>query len=232
MLRRIQFFHSETSGKSIYIHMSHTYIPTNLPTPTPSHIYSNARIYLDVEGVMANFTKQAALALDNMKIPVSETGILISPNPVYTLTSKEIMYDVCHGFDFYASMEKYPWSDILFEELFKITNQNVYFISRQSKWDRESWGGKAHWIWQNYGQYGYDHLMMISDTHEMSHRGKLEEKDILIDDFVDPYINRWCAAGGTGFHWSEMDPRSEQDVISNELYRRLSELKELIRRVG
>ena len=205
------------------------YPPTNPPIPTPN---SNIRIYLTIEGVMANFTAKAALALDNIQIPVSTNGILIEPNPVYTITNTEVMYDICHGFDFYSSMEKYPWSDIIFEELFKITNGNVYFISRQNKWDRESWGGKAHWVWRNYGQYGYDHLMMISDTHEMSHRGKLENKDILIDAVVNPYINRWCATGGTGFRWREMDARSEQDVISRELFIRLSELKELIRRVG
>lgn len=208
------------------------YPPTNLPTPTPSPTRSNVRIYIDLEGVLMNFTEKAARALDDLEIPISPNGILVSPNPVYTLTTKEIMFDVCHGFDFYADMEKYQWSDILFEEMFKCSNQSAYFISRQSTWDRCSWGGKAQWIWQNYGQYGYDHLMMISDTHEMSHRGKLEANDILIDDFVNPYINRWCAAGGTGYHWKEMDPRSDQTVITKELHRRFSEIRELIRLVG
>ena len=174
-----------------------------------SNDLEQVRIFLDIEGVLANFTQYAALALDNLQIPFDHKTNVIDPNPVYSHTTAEVLYDICHGFDFYRSMPKYSWTDVIFEELFKISNGNVYFISRGNKWDRSGWGGKAQWIWENFGDYGYNHLFMVSDVVESPMRGYRLPNDILIDDMLEPNIRRWCQSGGTGFHWQEIDWRVE-----------------------
>lgn len=185
-------------------------------------------MYFDLEGVLMNFTKNAALALDNLQIPVSKDGILSSPNPVYKRTTNEVLYDICHGFDFYEVMEKYMWSDIIFQEAFMAANENVYFIARQNIWDDEAWGGKAAWVKKNFGSYGYNHLVMVSDAHSIESRLRLTKSDILIDDDLDGNIAQWCRVGGAGFHWTELDWRSDQEVLTKEIYRRIAALKLLI----
>lgn len=207
--------------------MKYIYNPSDFGGSRPQTPRLVPRVYFDLEGVLVNFTTRAALALDNMHIPIAKDGIL-SPSPVYNRTTNEVLYDICHGFDFYKSLPKYPWSDIIFSEAFMATKENVYFISRQNMWDRESWAGKAQWVWENYGQFGYDHLVMVSDNHDLSHRGLFTPGDILIDDMLEPNIKRWCMNGGTGFHWPEIDPRAEDGVITKELYQRISTLKTLI----
>lgn len=212
--------------------MINIYPPNILPTPTPSPFYSSARVYVELEGVLMNFTEKAAIALDNLQIPISTTGILVDPNPVYTLTSKEITYDICSGFDFYSNMNKYRWSDILFEEIFRLTRGNIYFVSRQNTWDREAWGGKAQWVWKSFGQAMYDRLIMISDENVVSPTLRLESKDILISSVLTPYILNWCSIGGTGVHWSELDWRSNESIVATELSSRLHLLTTTISEVG
>lgn len=208
----------------------------SVPTPTPSPdgvpppeivARSNVRIFLDIEGVVMNFTLPAASALDDLEIPVSSSGT-IEPNPVYHFTSDEILYDICHGFEFYAeACPVYPWTDVLFEEVFKMSMGNVYFLGKQNKWDRGAWGGKAQWIWEKFGDYGYTHLLMVSEKHMLPFQEILRPHHILIDNDMEN-IRAWCQAGGTGYWWPELDPRADLQVTSMELGRRLRELRRYV----
>lgn len=176
-----------------------------------------------------NFTERAAFALDQLEIPISASG-LISPNPIYTFTTDEVFHDVCHGFDFYADSPPYPWADILFEKCFQLTHGKVYFITQNSGWDRESWGGKAHFIWRNYGQYGYDHTLMMSEGFVSFLDKPYTEMDILIDDDLEN-IKRWCQHGGVGLWWEEIDWRVDVEKSSQILIDRFRILQRYVNKV-
>ena len=208
--------------------------PSPVTTPVPEnfpqeHIDRPVCIFLDLEGVMMNFTERAAFALDQLDIPISSSG-LISPNPIYSFTTDEVFHDVCHGFDFYAEAPVYPWSDIIFEKCFQLTHGKVYFMAQNSGWDRESWGGKAHFVWRNYGQYGYDHLLMISEGFVPFLERPYTERDILIDDDLEN-IKRWCQRGGVGLHWEEIDWRADTELVSKLLIERFKTLERYLKKV-
>ena len=214
------------------------YTPADFPlietTPVPEnfpreHLDRPVCIFLDLEGVMMNVTERAAFALDQIDIPMSSSG-LISPNPIYSFTTDEVFHDVCHGFDFYAEAPVYPWSDIIFEKCFQLTHENVYFLSYQSKWDREAWGGCSHFVWRNYGQYGYDHLLMISEGFVPFLERPYTERDILIDDDLEN-IKRWCQRGGVGLHWEEIDWRADTELVSKLLIERFKTLERYLKKV-
>jgi hypothetical protein len=203
-----------------------TPVPENFPK---EHLDRPICIFLDLEGVMMNFTEQAAFALDQLDIPVSSSG-LISPNPIYTFTTDEVFHDVCHGFDFYAESPTYQWSDILFEKCFQLSHGKVYFLAQNSGWDRESWGGKAHFVWRNYGQYGYDHLLMMSEGFVSFLDKPYTERDILIDDDMEN-IKKWCLRGGTGLWWPEIDYRADTELVSAILIERFRVLTQYVKRM-
>ena len=208
--------------------------PTPETTPEPDefpqeHIERPVGIFLDLEGVVMNFTERAAFALDELDIPVSSSG-LISPNPIYTFTTNEVFHDICHGFDFYAEAPTYPWSDIIFEKCFQLTHGKVYFMAQNSGWDRESWGGKSHFIWRNYGQYGYDHTVMISEGFVPFLNKMYTERDVLIACDKDN-LRRWCLRGGVGFLWEEIDWRADVELVSKLLIERFKALEKYVNQV-
>ena len=208
--------------------------PSPVTTPVPEnfpqeHIDRPVCIFLDLEGVMMNFTERASFALDQLDIPISSSG-LISPNPIYSFTTDEVFHDVCHGFDFYAEAPVYPWADIIFEKCFQLTHGKVYFMAQNSGWDRESWGGKSHFVWRNYGQYGYDHLLMISEGFVPFLERPYTERDILIDDDLEN-IKRWCQRGGVGLHWEEIDWRADTELVSKLLIERFKTLERYLKKV-
>lgn len=186
-----------------------TPVPENFPK---QHLDHPICIFLDLEGVVMNITERAAFSLDQMEIPLSSSG-LISPNPIYSFTTEEVWHDICHGFDFYGEAPTYPWSDLIFEKAFQLSHGKVYFLGRSSGWDREAWGGKAHWVWRNFGQYGYDRLLMVSDNFQKFIEKPYTERDILIDDRME-YIEKWCQQGGAAVYWPEIDWRADPDVVS------------------
>lgn len=231
------------SPRILYIfQMKLLYTPKDFPAPVTTPLPDNFPIqhrdnpiciFLDLEGVVMNITERAAFALDQLEIPISSSG-LISPNPIYSFTTEEVWHDICHGFDFYGEAPAYPWADIIFEKCFQLTHGKVYFMAQNSGWDRESWGGKAHFVWRNYGQYGYDHLLMISEGFVPFLERPYTERDILIDDDLEN-IKRWCQRGGVGLHWEEIDWRADPEVVSQILIDRFRVLQrhvDLIQGIG
>ena len=220
------------------LRMKLIYTPADFPSPatTPvpehfpqEHIDRPVCIFLDLEGVMMNFTERAAFALDDLIIPISSSG-LISPNPIYTHTTDEVFHDICNGFDFYAEAPTYSWSDIIFEKCFQLTHGKVYFLAQNSGWDRESWGGKSHFVWRNYGQYGYDHLLMFSDGFVPFLDRPYTERDILIDDDMEN-IKKWCQRGGVGLWWEEIDYRADTELVSKLLIERFKMLDRYVKQI-
>lgn len=196
--------------------------PASVTTPLPDNFPIQHRdhpicIFLDLEGVVMNITERAAFALDQLEIPISSSG-LISPNPIYSFTTDEVFHDVCHGFDFYAEAPVYPWADLIFERCFQLTHENVYFLSYQSKWDREAWGGCSHFVWRNFGSYGYNRLIMVTDEFSLINVPfvNLTPRCILLSTKLGR-VQRWCQGGGSAMHWVEIDWRTDVEVVSRIL---------------
>lgn len=160
-------------------------------------------IYLDLDGVMVNFTTAAAVMLDNLKIPELPSG-LVNFDTIDKAIASETVFNICSGREFWDNLDPYPWSWMLFEECFKLTQGNVYFVSRAFREDPDSWAGKAAWVHRHFGEYGLRHLFLMAGYHK--HRFCNGPSDILIDDRLDNVV-RWALAGGTGFHWEEIDAR-------------------------
>ena len=160
-------------------------------------------IYLDLDGVLCDFTSEAAILLDNMVIPKLPSG-LIEEGYIEKRVTGEAIYDICSGRSFWEDLKPYPWSWMLFEECFRLTQGNVYFASFAHREDPQSWAGKAAWVHKHFGEYGLHRLFLMAGKNKhMLCRG---EKDVLIDDNMTN-VCRWALAGGTSFHWQEIDSR-------------------------
>ena len=220
------------SMRNVYTQVDFAFpVPTPaMENPTPPSPTS-PRIFLDLEGVLMNFTSLAALSLDNLQFPLHESGLVQTPHPVYTYTTKEILYDICNGVNFYSQLEKYAWADLLYQELYMATGGNVFFIVRNNRFDRGTWSGKADWIWRWFGESGYNRTIMVSeglDSETNAFVNNWRETDILIDDTLDPAIMNWCKRGGIGYHWKEIDPRASARVVSGLVSERIVEIKQLV----
>jgi hypothetical protein len=119
----------------------------------------------------------------------------------------------------------YPWTAVIWEECFRIGKGNVYFLIYNNKWDMEAWGGKAHWIRTHFGQYGYDRLIMVGEKHEAAFLPMINERNIYISLPWRKHFHRWCAMGGTGLAWPELDWRADADSASMEIGKRFIELR-------
>ena len=160
-------------------------------------------IYLDLDGVLVDFTTSAAVLLDNMQIPRQEDG-LIPESYIKKQVAREALFDICSGREFWENLPPYPWAWMLFEECFRLTQGNVYFTSLAYREDPLSWAGKAAWVHRHFGEYGLNRLFQMTGSNKhMLCRGR---QDIMIDDYLDN-VCRWALAGGIGFHWREIDSR-------------------------
>jgi hypothetical protein len=117
----------------------------------------------------------------------------------------EVIFDVCNGIEFWESVPMYPWSWLLFERAFKLSRENVYFVSWAFKEDMGSWGGKAAWTYKNFGTYGIEHLILTPLTENITMLCS-GPRDILICTLKES-IELWNAAGGHCLHFPEIDVR-------------------------
>lgn len=187
--------------------------------------HNKIRIFLDIKNVLMDFTSVAAIKLD-LQFPCPADGVLKN-NPVYSYTTKEIFSDVCQGYDLYNDCAKYPWSDALWSELYKISSGNVYMLVRHDQRDMEGIGGKAKWILRNLGTYGYDRTFLLSERHVFPFSDFLHLNHILIDTNLEN-IKKWCQQGGTGFLWEEIDGRVSPEKYREILSNRIMELRRYI----
>lgn len=187
--------------------------------------HNKIHIFLDIKNVLMDFTSVAKAKLE-CSFPCPQDGVL-RPNPIYGHTTTEIFQDICQGYDLYNDCPKYPWSDALWSEFYKISNGNVYTLVRHNQKDMEGLGGKAKWILRYLGTYGYDRTFLLSEKHIFPFSDFLHSHHILIDTNLEN-IKKWCQQGGTGFLWEEIDTRTPPDKFRNLLSDRLHELRKYI----
>lgn len=171
------------------------------------------RIFLDVDGVLANWTKMACERTD-----VEYPKDFQFPNQMW-LDSKigqKRIINASDDFSFWMDLEKYPWSD----EIVKMVAQSGKhwnFLTKPMK-TRHCFAGKAEWMFEHYPRY-WDKMWIITGSKATVCRGP---GDLLIDD-LDKNLNEWTDAGGTTFEWKEVT-----DDWSGNWKERLAKLKEVI----
>ncbi len=180
-----------------------------------------------LNGVVANFTTHAAHHLDSLNLPYTKDGIF-EENMLEKHFAAEILYDICHGREFWEKVPVYPWSWMLYERAFELSKQQVWFLGKAHLEDSTSWGGKAAWVHRNFGRWGMDHLIMSHTIENLSMlcNGK---QDILVT-CLKSEVDVWNLVGGTALYFPELDVRSA--LATDEVARRLTAMTDVVERLS
>lgn len=138
-------------------------------------------IYLDVDGVFANFCASAC-RVHNFTKPITRwhfwEDIGITPREFWTKIDEDP--------EFWFNLEKYPWADELYS--FLSTRHTVKFLTTPNH-HHHSYSGKKRWLQEHYPN---SKVCMMEDKEDCA-----KYRRLLIDD-SDSNINKWQRAGGHG----------------------------------
>jgi hypothetical protein len=175
-----------------------------MPAAHISPINNSLRFYLKVNGILANVSTSAAKLLDDWQYDVPRTGLL--PDDWFEqFFAKELIHDICYGFNFWNIVNVYPWSWMIFERACYASNSNVYFLSRGYKEDVEGWGGRVNWLYKHFGEFGVKRFFITAEPENMNMLCH-NQNDILITTSYT-HANSWKNIGGVGLYFPEIDVR-------------------------
>jgi hypothetical protein len=169
-----------------------------------SPINSALRFYLKINGILANVSTPAAKLLDDWQYDIPQSGLL--PDDWFEqFFAKELIHDICYGFDFWNVVNVYPWSWMIFERVCYASNSNVYFLSRGYTEDVEGWGGRVAWLYKHFGSFGVKRFFITAEPENMNMLCH-NQNDILI---TTNYIHAlsWKNIGGVSLYFPEIDVR-------------------------
>jgi len=170
------------------------------------------RVGLDIDGVLANFCKAAASAM-NKPYPSEPFAV---PNS-WLDDDNNTLWKRCHGHDFWANIELFPWA----KKIHKIVDSNCAdwrFITKPS-FDPGSYSGKYEFVKNNF-KNGVSKLWCVNGSKAYACTGP---HHLLIDDNTKN-CEEWRAAGGTAYQWSEISANWPE----KEVQKRLDEIEELL----
>lgn len=170
---------------------------------------TSMRVFLDMDGVVANFTKAACKVLDE---PYPADQHLNDYGWLFEKHGDARCYSKIKGHLLWTSIEKFPWSDDLVHLVDKVSDGNWIFLTKPMI-DPWCYSGKAEWIMKNYRSY-LKKLTIIGEDKSMFVRNK---DDILIDDHPKN-IKNWLDAGGSTFHWTEYGAQYNPEEVQKRLY--------------
>lgn len=152
------------------------------------------RIFLDVDGVLANWTKKAC-EKTSIEYPID----FEFPNQGWLATRASVkkIQDASDSLEFWTDIEKYPWSN----DIVKMVSQSGKhwnFLTKPMK-TPHCFAGKAEWMFQHY-PYHWDKMWIVTGSKSTVCRGP---GDLLIDD-MDKNLEEWKEAGGSIFEWKEV----------------------------
>lgn len=155
------------------------------------------RIFLDVDGVIANWSKSIC---ENLKVEYPKNQIFPYQRWLAEVIDVKDIYQYTNTFEFWDKLEKFPWSDGLVNLVDK-SGIEWRFLTKPMK-APNCFSGKASWIMKNYPKH-WEKLWIATGTKSAICRG---EGDLLIDDDVEKNLVEWEERGGISFHWNEMTP--------------------------
>ena len=169
------------------------------------------KIALDIDGVLANFCKAAAVAMGK-HYPAEPFEI-----PDGWLDDKEdSLWKYCRGHDFWANIELFPWA----REIHKIVDSNCAdwrFITKPS-FDPGSYSGKYEFVKNNF-KNGVSHLWCVNGSKAYACTGP---HHLLIDDNAKN-CKEWEEAGGIVYRWTEISANYPKEEVN----KRLDEIRNL-----
>lgn len=173
-------------------------------------------IFLDLDGVIVNFTKGFA---QKAKVALPPKSYLEYGHMEKVLGKRVWTYKL--DYDFWINLDPYPWSNDLVD-LVESYDKDFRFLSA-AVYDQGAWSGKYQWLKNHFGQKYTKKLIICISDKSFAARDK---KSILIDD-RDKNIKNFIAAGGSAITWKErtedMLEETRRDLSSLE-----SEIKSLI----
>lgn len=171
------------------------------------------RIFLDMDGVIADFQKAALELFDCVHLMTESTpGVEIDAQMGFT--RKEFWHQIYERRpDFWHHIEPYPWAKSLYDELRKIAP--VTILSKPDL-NPASLDGKLNWLQRNLGVSPFEDYIFTRHKHIISRPGFL-----LIDDTTET-IDLWRKGGGHAVTFPQpwntpikivYDPQKAVDVV-------------------
>jgi|GEM_PF-3180608 len=174
-------------------------------------------IRLDLDAVLANFTKGAA-RIFNYTLPEKTQFDSYDLISLFGIT-KGSFYKRIRGHDFWVNLEKYPWADELVKLVHEETKGQWCFLTKPMM-DSGCWSGKAEWVKKSFPKHT-QRLVIGAGAKSKFCTG---DEDLLIDDNTKN-IREWEEAGGETFLWPEVT----EDYHPEKIQERLKDLRLKIR---
>ena len=175
------------------------------------------RIFLDVDGVIANWSKSIC---EKLKVEYPKNTTFPYQRWLAEKINVNDIFPHTDTFEFWESLEKFPWSDRLVN-LVNDTGIEWRFLTKPME-NPNCYAGKAAWIMKHYPKH-LGKLWIVNGTKSAICR---DSGDLLIDDDIEKNIIEWSDAGGTPFYWKEMtDDYSKWEHKIIELENILSDAK-------
>lgn len=150
-------------------------------------------LYLDFDGVLANWTK--AVCDHNNHILPEKTHI---PNwfagNLFNKSCEELMKSI----DYWSNLEPYPHANELVETINDVFGQNWCFLTKGIG-NHSAFAGKAIWCEKHFPKY--IKRLVVTGVHK--HNMCRHPSQILVDD-NDKNLLEWKNNGGTIFKWHEI----------------------------
>jgi 5'(3')-deoxyribonucleotidase len=181
---------------------------------------SQGNIFLDIDGVLANWT-EAACKICDIDCDDPETRDLIKKDGrIDPLMDEDEYWSIIekHGFEWWADIPLFPWAKDLYEEL-KSMNPNVCFLTSPSDVP-DCVKGKMMWINKHFETKDF----LIGPAKHFC----ANKKSLLIDDYPKK-VNKFEEYGGTGFLWPEGFSLIDGDI---DLEETMEDLFEKVRELG
>lgn len=174
------------------------------------------KVCIDLDGVMANFTKGACIACD---VPYPSNSLFAESWLDEQCAAN--MWDRCKGHDYWANLEPFPWVAALRNLVAEHTDQWVFLTKAAYHYDPGCYSGKCEWIHRHFPD-DLNRLWIMNGDKSMMCRGP---GDLLIDDKLRS-VKPWARAGGTIYHWAEIT----SDYPSEKVAARLEDIKGILKR--
>ena len=159
---------------------------------------TSARVYLDLDGVLADFNRGVAEVFD---LPYPESGLLGYGWMYYMhlwerMSVEEYLDRLAKEKDFWANLLPFPWYRDIPNWLDWKQLDWAFLSSTTNHW--KSYSGKVQWVQTNYGKdYLPKLILLLENKSRIARPG-----DILVDD-SEKNCQEWVRAGGLAFHWQE-----------------------------
>ena len=162
-------------------------------------------IYIDLDGVCADFTKSASEIFNHKDTPVN------LPEKYAPWTYEGENHDrldvIMESYDFWINLDPYPWSKSLVELCQKYGDTR--FLSK-ARPNSGCMAGKMDWILKHFPEMEYKTILTTQDKWICSNNNST-----LIDDDLR-HKEEWTNGSGYYYHWAELKGCEEGNLIAEE----------------